>query len=117
MGELLAKVGLGERLKGALEWAGSHQITSVQAMHGLLTLQEHLWDSLLAAVGPTKAYHKMRIAAQLKKMADASATTGGKKLATKRTAADVFWGKVDYGKVEYGSPDAEDGSLTERNRS
>jgi len=92
LGEVLAKVGLGDRLTAGLAWAEEKSVTSLSAMHSLLLLQESQWKSLLEAVGPTKSYHKMRLQTQLKKMTD------GKKGGTApKTACEAYWAGLDSG--------------------
>ena len=92
LGEVLAKVGLGDRLTAGLAWAEEKRVTSLAAMHSLLLLQESQWKSLLEAVGPTKSYHKMRLQTQLKKMTD------GKKGGTApKTACEAYWAGLDSG--------------------
>jgi len=100
LGEVLAKVGLGDRLDGALKWAAERRVGSLGAMLGLLQLQDTQWGTLLAAVGPTKSFHRMRLQVQLKKM-----TEGGKKVA--QTSTDLYWAKVDGGPSE-GADAADD---------
>lgn len=87
LGELLVKVGLGERLTQALQWAEEQSVTSLSAMLTLLQLQEAHWATLLKALGPTKAYHKQRIKNQLKKMT----TTKG----AVRSAAELYWTQLE----------------------
>ena len=101
LGDVLAKVGLKDRLDSALSWAAAQKVSSLGAMHALLSLQESQWGALLSAMAPTKAYHKMRIAVQLKKK------VAGLGL-PQRTVAELFWAKVDHGKVEAAEAGAED---------
>jgi len=104
LGEVLAKVGLGERLDGALKWAADKGVGSLGAMQALLQVQEKEWATLLSAVGPTKSFHRMRIQTQLKKMADGS---GVKK--SSLTSTELYWAKFDSGPAEAtGTEDIEE---------
>jgi hypothetical protein len=91
LADVLAKVGLGERLAGALKWASERNVSSLDALLGLLLLQESQWESLLAAIGPTKSYHRMRIQTQLKKVTDIKVT---------QFSSDIYWAKFDTGPSE-----------------
>ena len=67
--DVLKRVGLddGGRPERALDWARREGIGNLTALHMLLQLQASFWRGFLEAIAPTKSFHKMRIATQLKR--------------------------------------------------
>ena len=100
LANLLGRVGLrGEgRPERTMEWASENGVGSLSAMYALLQVQPSGWKGLLQALAPTKAYHKMRIANQLKAYA-----TDGTPPALLRAPSEVYWSLI-HDADEVGEP-------------
>ena len=96
LADVLKRVGLddGGRPERALEWAQKAGVGSLASMLLLLQLQAHQWTALLDALAPTKAYHKMRIATQLKRAVGES-TPRGSRPARATGGEGVYWSELD----------------------
>lgn len=91
--DALTKAGLGSggRHARCVAWADEHGVTTLAQMLSLLALQPALWKGMLAAVAPTKAFHKNRLHTQLKRLAEG----GAMPTAARREATDGYWGAID----------------------
>ena len=85
-------------IRGASVWRSAsaqvsdeHGVTTLAQMLSLLALQPALWKGMLAAVAPTKAFHKNRLHTQLKRLAEG----GAMPTAARREATDGYWGAID----------------------